>query len=281
MAQRQSVALQVAQGQGQHALRNAVDATLQFGKAQAGIVLVAGDMGDTDALHTAMAGVHGVFSVQPSSGGNGVLDADEVRFGKAVADAAVAAGVQHLVYTSGGGASAETTIPHFATKWQIEQYIRSLPVASTVVRPAAFMEILLVPGFGLGPGQLRFFMQPGQAMQFMAVSDIGQIVARIFADPATFTGRSFDIASDAVTGTQLAAKLGAAAGVPVTYQRFPDEVLRHSELLRMLIAASDEGQLDGQADLPMLRQLYPGLSSFDRWLEQAANRAAIRARLTA
>src|SRR4051794_12036467 len=64
---------------------------------QAGAELVQGDMNDAASLEAAMQGVYGVFSVQAHT-------SDETRQGKNVADAAKAAGVQHLVYTSVGGA---------------------------------------------------------------------------------------------------------------------------------------------------------------------------------
>ena len=40
-----------------------------------------------------------------------------------LADAAKAAGVQHFVYTSVVSADRNTGLPHFESKWQIEQHI--------------------------------------------------------------------------------------------------------------------------------------------------------------
>lgn len=103
-----------------------------------------------------MEGAYGVFSVQPSSGQGaayGVSDAQEVRYGTAVADAAVAAGVRHLVYSSANAAGPTPTgVGHFDTKSAIEAHVRGLPIVSTVVRPSAFMEILTLPGLGLDAG---------------------------------------------------------------------------------------------------------------------------------
>ena len=62
-----------------------------------GIELVRGNFADVESMRGAMAGAHGVFSVQPSSPGGTLSDEDEVRFGIAVADLAAAAGVEHLV----------------------------------------------------------------------------------------------------------------------------------------------------------------------------------------
>ena len=40
-------------------------------------------------------------------------------------------------------------------------------------------------------------------MQVLAVEDIGHLVAAVFAAPARFAGKTFEIASDSVTGRQL------------------------------------------------------------------------------
>ena len=93
--------------------------------AAAGAEIVSGNMDDRASLDKAFAGAYGVFSVQnfwlPDVG-----TAGEVRQGKIVADAAKAAGVRHVVYTSVGGAERKTGLSHFDSKWQIEEYIRSL-----------------------------------------------------------------------------------------------------------------------------------------------------------
>lgn len=61
--------------------------------------------------------------------------AAEVRQGKAVADAAKATGVKHLVYSSVGGAERHTGIDHFESKAEIERHILALDPPATVLRP--------------------------------------------------------------------------------------------------------------------------------------------------
>lgn len=235
----------------------------------AGVEVARGDLADAASVRAAAAGAYGVFSVQPSSGQGGlygVSDADEVRFGITAANAASDAGVEHLVYTSTNAAGSRTGVGHFDSKSQVEAHVRSLGMDGTIVRPSTFMELLLLPDFGLGQGQLTFFMRPDQAMQFIAVEDIGRIVAKIFADRAAYRGRTVEIAGDSVTGDDLAAKFGRAANRPVAYRRFPDAVLRDNDLLRGLARLVDEGPLAGAADLDALRRLHPGLLTFDAWL---------------
>lgn len=233
----------------------------------AGAELVAGNFDDIEVMRGAMTGAYGVFSVQPSSPGGTVTDDDEVRYGKTIASLASECGVQHLVYSSGGAVSDRPTgVAHFDTKAEIERHIHTLPIVSTIVRPATFMELLVMPGFGLDEGQFHFFMQPDGAMQVLAVEDIGKIVAAIYAHPERFKGKTFEIASDVVTGLQLQELFSAAAGRLITYSRFSDAVLTANPFLQKLTALADDGRLVGHASLEEMRQLNPQLQSFESWL---------------
>ena len=196
-----------------------------------------------------------------------MTDEQEVRYGITIADLSVECGVKHLVYSSGSAAGETPTgVAHYDTKAEIERHIRRLPLAATIVRPATFMELLVMPGFGLDEGHFHFFMLPEGRMQVLAVEDIGHLVAAVFAAPARFAGKTFEIASDSVTGRQLEALFSAAAGRPIPYSRFSDEVLAASPFLHKLTGLVDDGRLAGHADLDAMRQLHPQLHTFAGWL---------------
>ena len=229
--------------------------------------VVHGDLDDPASIRAAMAGVHGVFSVQPSSGQGaayGVTDEQEIRWGKEVADMALAQGVRHLVYTSVNAVGeGPTGMGHFDSKFEVEEHIRSLGLPSTIVRPAPFMELLMLPGMGLDQGSFSFFLRPDQTGQVIAVRDIGMIVASIFAAPGQFVGRTIEIAGDEMTGAQLGEKLSRAAARPITYLRFPDSILAQNPFLGRLASLIDDGRLAGHADIGALRQEFGSLTSFD------------------
>ena len=105
--------------------------------AREGVEVVRGDLEDLHSLECATRGVYGVYSVQDfwSVGAR-----REVQQGKNLSDAAKKARVEHFVYSSVGGAERNSGIGHWATKWEIEQYIRQLGLPATMIRPAAFME---------------------------------------------------------------------------------------------------------------------------------------------
>src|SRR5687768_11494908 len=107
--------------------------------ASLGAELVPGDMDDRVQLDSVFQGAYGVFSVRNYWLANGGFEG-EIRQGKNVVDAASAAGVKHLVYSSVGSAHRGMGQKHFDSKWQIEQYIHSSSVPYTVLRPVFFME---------------------------------------------------------------------------------------------------------------------------------------------
>jgi len=239
--------------------------------ASLNIEVVQGDFNDEASIRSAMTGVYGVFSVQPSSGQGaayGVSDQDEIRYGTMIADIAAQVGVSHLVYTSVNAAGPEKTgMGHFDSKSQIEAHIRSLDISSTIIRPAGFMELLMLPGLGLDQDAYVSFLRPTQIGQVIAVRDIGKIVAGIFSNPGRFAGRTIEIAGDELTGESLQRSLSRAAGRPIGYSRFPDAVLKENEFLRRLTALFDDGRLAGHADIGELRREFGHLLSFDEWLD--------------
>ena len=234
---------------------------------EAGAEVFKGDFEDPASIRRAMQGAEGVFSVQTSSPGGEITDAQETGWGILVADLAVEAGVRHLVYSSGAAVGEQPTgMGHFDSKMRIEAHIRTLPIDATIVRPTVFMEMLMMPGFGLDEGRFNFFMTPDQSMQFIAVEDIGKLVAAVFADRARFADRTFEIAGDRVTGRDLERLFSAAADRPVVYARFSDAVLAANVFLQKLTALQDRGVLSGSADLDAMRALVPDLLSFEAWL---------------
>ncbi|MCV3765646.1 NmrA/HSCARG family protein [Rhizobium sp. TRM95796] len=238
--------------------------------ASLGVEVARGDLSDSASIRAAMSGVYGVFSVQPSSGQGdvyGVTDEQEVRYGTTIADIAAECGVEHLVYTSVNAAGPEKTgMGHFDSKSEIEAHIRTLDLKSTIIRPAGFMELLMLPGMGLDKGYFLSFVRPDQTAQVIAVQDIGRIVAGIFQNPDRFVGETIDIAGDEITGQRLQDSLSRAAGKPIAYSRFPDSLLRQNSFLDRLAELFDDGRLAGHADIPRLEQDFGKLLGFDEWL---------------
>ena len=82
------------------------DSDAARGLAELGADLVAADLDDPEGLRAAFTGVDGVFAM--TTPGPDRRTDREVTHGHAIADAAAAAGVPHVVYSSVGGAERHT-----------------------------------------------------------------------------------------------------------------------------------------------------------------------------
>lgn len=234
-----------------------------------GVQIFQGDFADVEAIRTAMAGVHGVFSVQPYSGSasSDITDAEEVRFGKSIADIAVETGVRHFVYSSAGILSkGRTGLPNLDCKIEIEDHIRSLQMASTIVRPSTFMDLFVLTGMGLDSGVFSFFLRPEQRAQLIAVEDIGKVVATIFGNTDRYTNRTIEIAGDEVSGIDLQEVLSKAAGRLIVYEHFSDALLEGNPFLRRNAALFDEGRATENADIAALQSEFGHFFSLREWL---------------
>ncbi|MBB3693611.1 NmrA family NAD(P)-binding protein [Sphingomonas sp. BK580] len=74
------------------------------------------------------------------------------------------------------------------------------------------MHPLMMHCFGLPEGTFNFFMRRDGLMQFVAVEDIGRIVAAVFAASDRFAGITLELAGDESSEDQLATVISEAAG---------------------------------------------------------------------
>ena len=226
--------------------------------AALGAQILPGDMDNRVELAVAFQGAYAVFSVQ-----NYWLP--NVGF---VADAALAAGVKHFVFSSVGAAHRGMGQKHFDSKWIIEQYIHTLGFPYTILRPAYFMNnynwsrASILNGSLVGMG-----LQPGKGMQSIAVEDIAVFAALAFADPQKYLGLTLELSGDELTEQQTAQVFSRVIGRPVTLTRPTGGPRGRSEeeMKAMFTFFNAEGY---SADIPALRKLHPGLLSLEQYLRK-------------
>jgi uncharacterized protein YbjT (DUF2867 family) len=257
----------VAEGWAVRALTRHPGGSAARSLAASGVEIVAADFDDQPSLESAFAGVHGVFSVQ-----RGVLGIppvrleDEVRQGKAVADAAMIAGAAHLVYSSVAGAERAAGVRAFAGKREIEEHIREIGAPATILQPVAFMENYSDPAFGVQTGRLTTAFSPNVPEQLIALKDIGVFVESAFSNPAEYLGRTIAIAGDALTPPAIAEALSRAAGREIPYAQAPlDAVRAQSEDFAEAVAFLNDNGGYG-ANIAAARKLHPELMDFETWL---------------
>ena len=229
--------------------------------------LVRGDLDDAVSLRTALAGVHGVLSVQTPMGQG---PEGEERQGKLLATLAAEARVQHFVYCSAGGVDRNSGVPHFESKRAIEEHIRVLGLPATVLRPAAFMEMF--DGFVFRTTMLsmmKTYLGGDQAMQMVSARDIGWFAAEAFDRPTEHVGRAIEIAGDSITRREAIAALRRAGRGPVVSFTIPRFLRsRLPEDFRLMFEwIAREGF---RGDLPALRCKHPRLLTLRSWTTTAA-----------
>lgn len=230
-----------------------------------GVEIAVGDFTDHHSLVRAARGVDALYTMSTPFE-QGVEK--ETAQGIAMTDAAQAAGVGHLVYSSVASADRATGIPHFDSKYDVEKHIVSSGVSYTIIAPVYFMENLLQPWElpNLRQGKLAQAMPAAHLLQQIAVADIGAFAAAVIARRDTVFGQRIDIAGDELTGDEAAAILSKVTGREFRYEGFPPEALRaQSEDLALMYEWFDHtGYV---ADINGLRRDFPEVKwhDFEAW----------------
>jgi uncharacterized protein YbjT (DUF2867 family) len=188
--------------------------------ASAGADVVAGDLGNAASVLEAAGDVDTMFLMGNSYEAG---TEEETRQGIIAADAAKAAGVGHLIYSSVADANKKTGIPHFESKYLVERHVAGLGIPYTISAPVAFMENAVAPWSigGLRQGIHAFAMPPKRVLQLVALADIGAFVAALAERRETVFGKRFDFAGDELSGEEQAKILSQTIGRPIDYQEIP------------------------------------------------------------
>jgi len=233
--------------------------------AKAGAEVVKGNLTDALDLQAALHSVHGVFAMStPFETG---MD-QEVRQGILLADAAKQAGIAQYVYTSVGSAQRNTGIPHFETKWKVEQHIREIGLPATVLRPVFFMENFTTFFKPSAEGILMMPMRTDKKLAMVAVRDIGEFGAAAFMRPNDFLGQAIDLAGDELTMPEVAVHLSKVTGRSIRFQGLPleqaDATMGH-DLATMFRWFNEVGY---QVNVAALKQTFKiPLTTFKEWVK--------------
>jgi uncharacterized protein YbjT (DUF2867 family) len=221
-----------------------------------GANIVKGDLDDSDSLEHAVKDVESVFLMgTPFEDGT----EGEIRRGKLMTDSAKKNGIQHLVYSSVANADKNTGIPHFESKYKVEQHIKNLGIPHTIIGPSFFMENLLGPG--LEQGQLALPLSPSTTLQQSALENIAEFSALVIERRKPFLGKRIDIASDEVTGEQATNILSIMLGYKIRYVPVPlEQVYQGNEDMARMYEWYEK--VGTGIDISALHQEYPEV----KWL---------------
>jgi uncharacterized protein YbjT (DUF2867 family) len=272
----------LAEGRPVRALVRDTTAPAATALAAAGARLVRGDFDDPASLPPALDGAAALFGVPPVVFGPAGPEADlEVTRGRALIDAAAAAGIEQVVFST--VASASTAFRGSGAKALIEEYLRDHIALPTVLRPVRFMTNYLgrtpIGVDGISGGVHRHLFPSHEPMQIIALEDIAEFAALAFADPVRYAGRTLELAGDEPTPVEAAAAISEATGVPVRYEELTDD---EAAAAGPHVAETRKRWHAGHrwhADIEALRVIHPGLRTFADWLAESGA-DALRAKLT-
>lgn len=180
--------------------------------AEAGAEVVEGNLNEKNTLEPLVEQADGLFVVTNfwEHGADG-----EIAQGTNVIELAADVGIDHLVFSSVGGAERDTGISHFESKREIERQLEELDLPATVVRPVFFMQNFERFRDSIESGTLAMGLEPREPLQLLDVENLGAFVAEVFVEPERHAGAAYELASDELTLRAMAVRFADALGIRV------------------------------------------------------------------
>lgn len=245
-----------------------------------GAEIIVGDMEDLDSLEKAMDGCYGVFGVT----NYWEHFSREYTLGMNLIEAVAISGIRHFVLhtlpnykaLSGG----ELAVPHCDIKAALKAFSQDLRLPATYVQMGFYYENFFhfFPPMPDQYGTFQFgFPQGHTKLAMVSVEDVGPIVAKVFARPETYIGRTLTAVGADDTCDVYAETMTRVLDLPVQYNYVPrdlyasfgfpgaEELANMFEVQRLYIP-------NRQTDLEESYRLNPSMQRFESWLQKNKSR---------
>jgi len=164
--------------------------------------------GDGEAMRRAFDGADTVFLVSAHE------DRDRVSLHRSAVDAAVAAGVERIVYTSFFAAAADATFTFGRDHFHTEEHIKGTPLRWTFLRDNIYLDFM--PVFAGEDGVIRGPAGDGRAA-VVARDDVAAVAAVALTEDG-HAGQTYGMTGpESLTLYDAAEQVAQAAGRPVSY----------------------------------------------------------------
>ncbi|MVM35644.1 NAD(P)H-binding protein [Spirosoma sp. HMF4905] len=244
------------------------------------------DVGYQQDFVRAFRGSAGLFMMTPTIAPPAT---HELALGKQLADAAVEAGVEHVIFSSLENVEKITAgkkfAPHFTDKALIEQYIRTLPITSSFIYLSFFYTNLLEFYTPIPAGDTLIFPiylpQNSRAPFVDPLTATGPAVLEIFLNPSLYAGKSLPVIGDIISPQEMVDTFIHVTGKKAVYRSafdrddllryFPEfganELLVH-EIVGMTHYAVEYGYFSSDRDLLWSRKINPNSLSWEQFLRK-------------
>lgn len=211
--------------------------------------LVVGDICEPAVLAGAIRGVEKVYHVGPTA------HPRERAMGFAVVDAAKAAGVRHLVFSSVLHAITTDLVQH-EIKRDIEEHLLSSGLEFTILQPANYMlPLKLRPVFEKGVFELSWSLERRQSL--VDLDDVTDVACMVLIDSERHAGATYELAAPGrYTAHELGAIISRVLGRPIEVRE-----IDAGTYLKAWVGDADPQQLTHQ--LAVLRGITARYSSHD------------------
>jgi len=289
----QSILNDPSSGFGLRAITRKSDGDKAKALAAKGAEVVSADLDDVESLKKAFAGAYGVYAV--TNFWEHFSGEKEKQQAKNIAEAAKAAGVKHVVWSTLEDTrklmqpddkrmpmlQEKYRVPHFDAKAEANTYFSGLP--TTYLVTSFYWDNFYM--FGLAPkkgadGKYAWAYPMGDAkMAGIAAEDIGKVAYGIFKAGNEYIGKTVGIVGENLTVAEMGEKLNKGLGIgPVTYHAVDADAYRGfgfpgaDEMGNMFQVYRDfEKEVLAARSQDLAKKLAPSLMTFDQWLAKNKN----------
>ncbi len=183
---------------------------------------VQGDFADVASLTRAFTGVDTLFLLLP-------LVPHKLQLADNALAAASAAGVKHIVRSSGAGADADSPVSLAQLQGRIDAKVIASGIAHTLLRPSGFMQNWITFTAAQVKGGTVYAPHGNGAQSVIDARDIADAAAAVLTYPAAHAGKVYNLTgAEALTDAQMLASISAATSRTVQYVDVPESAAQQA-----------------------------------------------------
>ena len=211
----------LARGERVRVLRRSAEAGTA-GAAADGVETVTGDLADEGSVAAAMTGAEKVFLLSSPH-------PDAVRWHRNAIDAARRRDVHLLVRSSIIGADRESPAEFVSAHTAVDRYLGESGLPHVIIRPNLFLQNIPEQTIPAIDPAGNFYVDAGEAsISMVDTRDVAAVAAVALTEPSQ-AGTNYDVTGpEALSYSDVAARLSAALGRQISYVDVPDDAVRQA-----------------------------------------------------
>ena len=229
--------------------------------------IIQGDLNNKESYSDHIRNVYGIFCVLSFENGA----AKEIKQGIDLVNLAKTFGIKHFLYSSLIGADLNTGIPHWESKFVIENHIRQTGLPHTIIRPASLFENFLIPAVKkrILKGKLPSPIDKNINQLFIGSDDIGKVSSTIFNKPDLYLGKIVPLFSEELNMGKVSTIFSEVMGKEVSYQKMPLFLARMvmGKNLYKMFAWINKNSVLLLENQNMLNGEFPNLLGLREWIK--------------